>query len=211
MVELAKTITKEKKVAPDAKSAPVKKDQSGRPPAVSEIFAQANYVRIAPPKVRLVVAALRGKSVLVALDQLRFVTKQSVAPLTKLLNSALANAENNFGFDKNDLFIKKLLVNSGPTLKRFQPHAYGRSTVIRKKSSHIILVLGVKAGAKQKAKPAVDAPVSKKEPAVKVVAAEEVKKLGRSSEASESKSGPREDKTQKSRGFLRKVFSRKTG
>jgi len=211
MVELAKTIIKEKKAAADAKSAPVKKDQSDRQPTVSEILAQANYVHIAPQKVRLVVEALRGKPVSQALDHLRFVTKRSVTPLTKLINSAVANGENNFGFDKKDLFIKRLIVNPGPVLKRYQPHAHGRSTVIRKRSSHIILVLGVKAGAQKRTEKSVVPAAEKQAAAVKVVSAEEAKKLSRGSDSGESKVTAAAAKSQTRRRFLRQVFSRKTG
>lgn len=116
----------------------------------------------------------------------------------------MANGENNFRLDKDDLYIKQILVNDGPVLKRWQPRAHGRSTPIRKKTSHIMLTLGVLAGAKKKAVgPKLG---DDKTEEIKVVKPEDVKKdLPKS-----SGKGP-SDKGKGQKGFLKSVFQRKTG
>lgn len=169
---------------------------------VSEVKAKARFIKIAPRKTRLVINQLRGLSADQAISQLQFITKAAVKPVRKLVNSAIANAENNFGLDKKDLYIKKIIANDGPTLKRWQPRAYGRSTMINKRTSHIEVVLGVKEGAKQKV-------VVKKESKpedIKIVSPDEVKKEGPKNQGN----GP-EEKGQDGKGFLKGVFQRKTG
>lgn len=105
------------------------------------VKAKLKYLRIAPRKVRLVADMIRGKKVNDALDILSFVVKRAAKPLKKLLQSAIANAENNFKLDKDNLFISKILVNEGPKLKRFMPRAMGRAFMIQKKTSHIEIEL----------------------------------------------------------------------
>ena len=96
---------------------------------------------MSPKKVRLVANLIKSLPVKDALVQLEYVNKWAKTPIIKLLNSAIANAENNFKLDKDSLIIKKITVNQGPVLKRWQPHAHGRATMIRKKMSHIEIVL----------------------------------------------------------------------
>jgi len=107
-----------------------------------EVKAQVKYIKISPRKVRLVVDVIRGLKIDKALDQLNFLNKKAVRPIEKLINSATANAENNFELEKDNLFIKEIKVNEGPTLHRWKPRARGRATPIRKRTSHICLVLG---------------------------------------------------------------------
>lgn len=107
-----------------------------------EVKAKAKYIRRSPKKVRLVVDVIRGLDVSTAENQLKFMNKGVVAPILKLLNSAVANAEYNFELKKDNLYIKEVRVDQGPTLKRWMPRAMGRATTIRKKSSHISVVLG---------------------------------------------------------------------
>jgi large subunit ribosomal protein L22 len=106
--------------------------------------AQANYVRIAPRKVRLVVDLIRGKQVGDAIAILRNTPKSASPVLEKLLNSAIANAEHNYSLDPNKLVITEAYVNQGPTLKRIQPRSQGRAFRINKKTSHITLVVSEK-------------------------------------------------------------------
>lgn len=106
-----------------------------------EVIAKLNYLRIAPRKVRLVADLIRGKTTAEAERILRFTRKRAARPLLKLLQSAIANAKNNFQLDPDNLRIAKLLVNQGPTLKRWRPRARGQASQIQKKSSHITLVL----------------------------------------------------------------------
>ena len=110
---------------------------------VTEVGARANFVRVTPRKVRLVIDQIRGLAVADALNVLRFTHKAAMSPVAKLLNSAIANATNNFEIEKNRLFIKKITADDGPTIKRQQPRAFGRSAMIRKRTSHINLILGV--------------------------------------------------------------------
>lgn len=106
-----------------------------------EVKAQLRYLRQSPRKVRLVADAIRGKTVNDAQAQLRFASRAAAAPLQKLLMSAVANARSNFHLNTSGLFIKSIRVDQGSTLKRFRPRAFGRSAPIRKKTSHITLVL----------------------------------------------------------------------
>ena len=118
-----------------------------------EVKAKAKFIRMSPTKIRLVANLVQKMPVDKALDQLRFINKLAAGPVTKLIKSAIANAEHNFELAKDNLFIKELTVNQGPTLKRSMPRAHGRATPIRKRSSHINLVLGeIKASAVVKAK-----------------------------------------------------------
>ncbi len=110
--------------------------------ARTEVRAQAKYVRSAPRKARLVVDHIRGKSVEEARAILTHTPRAAAADVLKLLNSAAANAENNHELDLDDLVISKVYVDEGPTLKRYQPRAQGRAFRIRKRSSHLTIVLG---------------------------------------------------------------------
>ena len=104
--------------------------------------ASATHIRIAPRKVRTVVDTVRGKSVSQALSILAFTRKKAALPVQKLLKSALANAAENNGIsDVDTLVIDRIMVDEGPTLKRFMPRARGRATPIRKRTSHIRIIL----------------------------------------------------------------------
>lgn len=107
-----------------------------------EVTAKLRYLRKSPRKVRLVVDMIRGLTAEVAEHQLNFLNKGATDPILKLLKSAIANAENNFELKKDNLFIKKITVDQGPTLKRWKPRAFGRASEILKRSSHITIVLG---------------------------------------------------------------------
>ncbi len=111
-----------------------------------QIKAKLGHLRISPRKVRLVADLLRGLEAEAAVAQLRFINKGAAQPLLKLLNSALANAKNNFDLEKEVLFVEKIFVNAGPTLKRWLPRAMGRATQLRKRSCQVELILGQKEG-----------------------------------------------------------------
>ncbi|MCF6094803.1 50S ribosomal protein L22 [Microaerobacter geothermalis] len=106
--------------------------------------AIARYVRIAPRKVRLVVDLIRGKQVGEAIAILRHTPKAASPVVEKVLNSAIANAENNLEMDPNNLVISEIYVDQGPTLKRFRPRAMGRASRINKRTSHITVVVSEK-------------------------------------------------------------------
>ena len=104
-------------------------------------LAQARYVRTAPMKCRRVVDLVRGLDVQEALDILRFAPQSASEQVGKVLASAVANAENNKQLDRRDLFVSQAYVDEGPTLKRFRPRAQGRAYRIRKRTSHITIVV----------------------------------------------------------------------
>lgn len=106
-----------------------------------QVKAQLNGLRIAPRKVRAVANLIKGKDVVKALDQLNYLVRRPVASMKKLLNSAIANAENNFDMVKENLYIKQLVVDEGVKLKRFRPKGFGRASMIQKKTSHISIIL----------------------------------------------------------------------
>jgi large subunit ribosomal protein L22 len=104
-------------------------------------LAQARYVRMTPMKCRRVVDLVRGMPVQEALDQLRFQPQAASEPVAKVIASAAANAEHNKQLDPSTLFISSAYVDEGPTLKRFRPRAQGRAYRIRKRTSHITVVV----------------------------------------------------------------------
>ena len=106
-----------------------------------ESKAYLNYVRISPRKVSVVLDLIRGKDVKLAKAILEQTPKAAFEPLLKLLKSAVANAENNFGLDTDKLYIAEIYANAGPTLKRIRPRAQGRAFRIRKRTSHITIVV----------------------------------------------------------------------
>ena len=108
---------------------------------MKEIKAHLNYLRVSPRKVRMVSDLIKGQKVKDAQNILKNTVKRSALLVYKLLNSAVANAKHNFQIDKDSLFVKNILVNKGPTLKRSLPRAHGMATPINKRSSHITIIL----------------------------------------------------------------------
>ena len=103
--------------------------------------AVARYVRVSPRKARLVIDAIRGKSVIDARDILLFNERAISEVVTKVLNSAAANAESLEGIRAEDLVVKAAYVDEGPTLKRIRPRAKGSASRINKRTSHITVVV----------------------------------------------------------------------
>jgi large subunit ribosomal protein L22 len=106
-----------------------------------EVRAKLRFVRVSPRKARLVADLIRGKGSEEAMNILTFTKKAAAKILIKLLKSAIANATQKKTIDIDRLYVKKIAVDQGPTLKRFQPRAMGRATTIRKRSSHITIIL----------------------------------------------------------------------
>ena len=106
-----------------------------------EVRAKLRFVRVSPRKARLVADLIRGKGSEEATNILTFTKKAAAKILIKLLKSAIANATQKKNIDVDRLYIKKITVDQGPTMKRFQPRALGRATTIRKRTSHITIVL----------------------------------------------------------------------
>lgn len=103
--------------------------------------AIAKYIRMTPRKVRLVVDVIRGKDVKDAEDLLRFIPRMASTPIAKVLNSAKANAVNNHDMIEDRLFVSQAFVDAGPTLKRLMPRARGTANVVKKRTSHITIIL----------------------------------------------------------------------
>jgi len=106
-----------------------------------EVKAVLKYLRISPRKVRLVTNLLKGMDVLEAENQLLHLNKRASLEVLKLLKSAIKNAENNFNLNPQNLYIYQIRVDQGPTLLRYMPRARGTANEIRKKSSHITIIL----------------------------------------------------------------------
>lgn len=106
-----------------------------------EARAIARYLRVSPLKARQVADLVRGKDVNEALGILRYTNKKSSPLISKVVKSAVANAEHNYDMDSDELYISEILINEGPTLKRMKPRAYGRADVRRHRTSHITVVL----------------------------------------------------------------------
>ncbi|ADG81187.1 50S ribosomal protein L22 [Thermincola ferriacetica] len=106
-----------------------------------EAKAVARYIRISPRKARQVVDLIRGKSVKEALAILKFTPQKAAEAIEKVVKSAAANAENNFEMDKDSLYISQIFVDQGPTLKRYKPRAMGRADLMRRRTSHITVVV----------------------------------------------------------------------
>ena len=107
----------------------------------TKVRATAKYVRVSPTKVRQLTRLIVGAPVGEAQRILTFADKGAAKPLLKVLNSAIANAENNDGLDADELVVDRAFADEGPTLKRYQPRAQGRAYRIRKRTSHITVVV----------------------------------------------------------------------
>ncbi len=109
--------------------------------ATLEARATLRYARISSRKVKIVADLIRGKKVDEALAIVKFTPKASSEIIEKLLKSAIANAENNHGMNRGNLIVSEIYANQGPTLKRIRPAAKGSAVRIRKRTSHITIVL----------------------------------------------------------------------
>lgn len=171
-----------------------------------EVKAKLNYLRIAPRKTRVVIDLIRGLDAAKAVDQLNFCPRAAARPLLKLLQSAIANAQNNFHLKRENLYIKQIIADEGPKLKRFKPRAFGRAAEFFKRSSHITLILAEKKPTKNvqrhKAK-------EEKKEDLKILKHEEIKGESLRKETTE----PEEKKTRRFLNFksIKDRIIRKTG
>ncbi len=106
-----------------------------------DVHASLRHLRMSPRKVRLVVDTIRGLSVHAALVRLQFLKKDASEPVQKLLASAIANAEHNFHLSKDALHVKTITADGGAMIKRSRPRAFGRAAPIRKRTTHVNIVL----------------------------------------------------------------------
>jgi ribosomal protein L22 len=136
----AKTPVKEQQAPKEPKAEKVAKAPA--PIATRAVVrAQARYVRTSARKARMVCGHLRGKSVQEARAILAFTPREVARDWSKLLESAVANAENNHELLEDDLIVREAYADEGPTIKRFRPRAMGRATPIRKRTSHLTITL----------------------------------------------------------------------
>jgi len=106
-----------------------------------EASAKLRHLRITAQKTRLVADMVRGMNVTEAIDLLQFTPKRSAKPIAKLIKSAAVNAENEMDLDPEALFVKRIYVDEGPTLKRWTPRAMGRATRTLKRTSHVTVIV----------------------------------------------------------------------
>lgn len=177
-----------------------------------QVKASVKNLRTSPKKVRLVANLIKGMDAQDAQNQLSFLNKKSAKDLLKLLNSAVANGENNYGLRRSNLFIKEIRVDCGITIKRWSQRAFGRAAMIRKKASHIKLVLDEKVPTQpKKVQKAEKVAVDLSEP--NEIRAKVAKSEGGSHIIDKEKSlVDREFKSQSAgKGFKKKLFQRKAG
>ncbi|MDR1532827.1 MAG: 50S ribosomal protein L22 [Clostridiales bacterium] len=106
--------------------------------------AHARFVRVSDSKARIVLEQIKGKDVSAAVGILTYSPRYAASVILKVLKSAMANAENNLGYDPQSLYVEEVFANQGPTLKRIQPRARGQAYRILKRSSHISVILNRK-------------------------------------------------------------------
>jgi ribosomal protein L22 len=131
---------KEKKPAAKEKK-PAAKEKKASKPAPLVVRASSRYVRIAPRKARLIADQVRGLQIDKARALLQFSPRSAAQDIGKLIESAAANAENNFDLVADEMRVAEITVDEGPTLRRYRPRALGRATPINKRTSHIAVAL----------------------------------------------------------------------
>jgi large subunit ribosomal protein L22 len=184
-----------------------------------EIKAKGRYLKISPKKMRLVVDLIRGMEAEKALNYLNFIPQKAALLIAKVLKSCIANAENNFDLKKDNLLIKKIFVNEGTVLKRWQPKAFGRATPIKKKNCHLEIVLEEKNPSSKKA----TKPLKEKKASEKIIQTENnnqgkeeinipIKETQRTQETIEKKQKIDKVKARAkgTKGILTRVFRRKS-
>lgn len=177
-----------------------------------EVKAKLRYYRQSPRKVRLVTNFIRDLDIKSALDQLQFTNKRSAEPIRKLIESAVANAKHNFEIDSKNLYIKHITVDDGPTLKRWRARAFGKAAMIKKRTSHVTIILDEKIPSKKQTKP-IESKTSIKEKIKIVKKLSEIKekkvKADKPDELSTSTETKHPKKIDKQKGFMPKIFRRK--
>lgn len=182
-----------------------------------KVTATLNNLRIAPRKTKLAADFIKGLDLEKAVSQLDSTVKKACPSIKKLLESAAANGENNFGLSKDNLYVYDVIVNAGPTLKRWMPKAYGRAGQILKRTSNIIVVLEERVeGKDRKSKEELEKERKKREEARKKEEKEMKEKEG---EAKKEEKGEKitkennQDKVKKGSGqksWTNKIFRRKS-
>ena len=178
------------------------------------VSARLKSLRKSPRKVRLVSNMLKGLDAEKAQSQLKFLMKGSVPYFEKLLQSAVSNAENNFGLDKNNLYIKDIVVNEGTKMKRWLPRAHGRASLLLKRTCSVELILDEKVkgkGRKKVVKQEIK-DIKKPEEIKEKIGEEELKSASAKATADkeEKEFVDEKKKAAESKGFLKRIFRRKS-
>lgn len=171
-----------------------------------KVKASLNYLRISPRKIRLIASLISGMKATDALREMEYLRKRGSEPVLKLLKSAIANAEHNFQLKKDDLIVSEAVVNQGPVLKRMMPRALGRSAQIRKRTSHLSIVLLGGSEAVQKTKKNTKGEVKPDTHVHEQVSGAEGTTLKKTYSIKDVK---RSEGRKESRGFGKKMFQRK--
>jgi large subunit ribosomal protein L22 len=184
------------------------------PKTQQEVKAFARYIHMSPQKLRLVADLVRKTRVEDALEQLRFSSKNAALPIAKVINSAMANAIHNYNLKKEDLFVKAITIDGGPVYKRMEPRAQGRGFVVRKRTSHINVILEARQQARSKRKRSIFSLRSRTEvveTADKPAAEVEEGKVAKDSV--KHKGAPKSDEKMKQQkvSLKRRLFNRKSG
>ena len=170
-----------------------------------EITVKGRFIRMSPRKVRLVAEMIKGLTAEQAAIQLQFSKKDAALVLQKILKSAVSNAEENHEIKKDNLLVKAIMVNGGPTLDRWMPRAHGRATPIRKRTSHVIMTLSEIIASDDKSKP--KKKVAKTDDIIKIGDFDELKDATASREAKESEDGAKAKKGGKgTKGFFQQII-----
>ena len=167
-------------------------------------------------KVKLVADLIKGMDVKDALNQLDSTIKKSSPFVITLLNSAIANGENNFGIDRDNMYIFDVVVKEGVTLKRWMPKAYGRATPIRRRSSHIEIVIEERVeGKNRKTKEQLEKEKKDRMDAKKKIEKEPVEKEEKETKTTEKiemkAKTDKSDSKASDKGWAKKMFNRKAG
>lgn len=192
-----------------------------------KVSAQLNNLRITPRKVRLVADLIKGRDVEDAKAQLRHIVKRSCPVIEKLLKSAIANAENNLGLDRDNLYVYDVQVGEGTRLKRWLPRAFGRASQILKRTSNTTLVLEERVEGKNRKSKEQMEKIKKERAETKKKMEKEIqeerdkaeKEKPSSAKATEAKAeipfrekkAEDEQKKGEKKGWMKKIFQRKSG
>ncbi len=170
-----------------------------------QIKSHLNYLHIAPRKTRLVAGLIRGMDLGRAERELEHAHNRAALPILKLLRSAQAGAKFSYQLQKEQLYVKSITVDSGPMLKRSRPRAFGRSAPVRKKTSHITLIVEAKKGFESAS---AQRSRAREKPIVRDAMREDMKKeiMRRPPDQREEREVPQ---ARPKKGFLQRVFKRK--
>lgn len=161
-----------------------------------EVIAKGKFIRVSPTKARQIADLIRGQKATVGFDMVRSMPHAGAKVIAKVLKSAMANAETNFSLDKEGLVISKIMIDGGPVIKRWQPRARGAAYEIRKRTSHVTIVVA----GEMKTKKTAEAPKK----------AEKVQEDEHKMEV-ERPDFMKKDQVAPNAGVKNKIFRRKTG